>query len=367
MKAALFSPIRYYGPSSGTGWPIPGTSYSAEAAQKSMQASLAQFRLADEVGFDWVTVAEHHYAPFSLNPNPMVAAGALTQIVRRAKIALLGSTIPILNPVRVAEEFAMLDTMSGGRVIAGMLRGTPNEYVTYNINPSESRERFEEALKLIQTAWTQTEPFGWQGRYYEYRTISIWPRPVQQPHPKIYMSGSSPESGEFAARNRIGLGFAFTNVPQAKQAAAHYRDYAERAGWTPTGDDVIYRVLAHVADTDEQALEDMTTAMRAGPRTGLTMANRTLEGAVADAGYYGRDREAQRQRLMPRGLQESIDVGQVVLGSPDTVVRQVEAIWRELGAGIIDFTIAHDMGDKTLHAIELLGTKVLPRMRQFVS
>jgi alkanesulfonate monooxygenase SsuD/methylene tetrahydromethanopterin reductase-like flavin-dependent oxidoreductase (luciferase family) len=367
MQAALFSPIRYHGPTNGSGWPISGTTYSSEAAEKSMRSSMAQFRLADEVGFDWVTVAEHHYAPFSLNPNPMVTAGALTQIVRRAKIALLGSTIPILNPVRVAEEFAMIDTMSGGRVIAGMLRGTPNEYVTYNVNPAESRERFEEALNLIVMAWTETEPFGWQGHYYEYRTISIWPRPVQQPHPKIYMSGSSPESGEFAARKRIGLGFAFTNVPLAKKAVTHYREHAVRAGWTPTPDDVIYRVLVHVADDDEQALEDWTAAMKNAPRTGLTMANRTLEGAVADAGYYGRDREEQRQRLMPRGLQESIDLGQIVLGSPDTVTRQVERIWRELGAGIIDFTIAHDLGEKTLHAIELLGTKVLPRMRQMVS
>jgi alkanesulfonate monooxygenase SsuD/methylene tetrahydromethanopterin reductase-like flavin-dependent oxidoreductase (luciferase family) len=367
MKAALFSPMRYHGPSNGSGWPVASTTYSSEAAEKSIQSSLAQFRLADEVGFDWVTVAEHHYAPFSLNPNPMVTAGALTQVVRRAKIALLGATIPILNPVRVAEEFAMIDTMSGGRVIAGMLRGTPNEYVTYNISPAESRERFEEALKLIVTAWTETEPFGWQGRYYEYRTISIWPRPVQKPYPKIYMSGSSPESGEFAARNRIGLGFAFTNVPLAKKAAAHYREHAARAGWTPTGDDVIYRVLVHVADSDEQALEDITRAMQSGPRTGLSMANRTLEGAVADAGYYGRDRDAQRQRLMPSGLQDRIDTGQIVLGGPDTVVRQVETIWRELGAGIIDFTIAHDMGEKTLHAIELLGTKVLPRMREMVS
>ena len=113
MKAALFSPIRYQGPSNGTGWPIPGTVYSAEAAEKSMQSSLAQFCLADEVGFDWVTVAEHHYsARFRLTPNPMVFAGALTQTIKRAKIALLGPTTPILNPVRVAEEFAMLDTMS---------------------------------------------------------------------------------------------------------------------------------------------------------------------------------------------------------------------------------------------------------------
>ena len=195
MKAALFSPMRYHGPSNGSGWPVASTTYSSDAAEKSIQSSLAQFRLADEVGFDWVTVAEHHYAPFSLNPNPMVTAGALTQVVRRAKIALLGATIPILNPVRVAEEFAMIDTMSGGRVIAGMLRGTPNEYVTYNISPAESRERFEEALKLIVTAWTETEPFGWQGRYYEYRTISIWPRPVQKPYPKIYMSGLEPGIG----------------------------------------------------------------------------------------------------------------------------------------------------------------------------
>ena len=115
-------------------------------------------------------LAEHHYAPFSLTPNPMVMAGAVTQRVRRAKIALLGANIPILNPVRVAEEFAMLDVLTGGRVVAGMLRGTANEYVTYGTNPAESRERFEEALQLIVRAWTEPQPFGWLGRYYEYRS-----------------------------------------------------------------------------------------------------------------------------------------------------------------------------------------------------
>jgi alkanesulfonate monooxygenase SsuD/methylene tetrahydromethanopterin reductase-like flavin-dependent oxidoreductase (luciferase family) len=217
MKAALFSSARYTGPAPG-GWPVPATDYSNEIAQQTMQRALDQFRLADEVGFDWVTVAEHHFAPFSLTPNPMVMAGALTQVVRRAKIALLGATVPILNPIRVAEEFAMLDAMTGGRVVAGMLRGTPNEYVTYNVNPAESRERFEEALRLIQMAWTEKQPFGWQGRHYQYRAISIWPRPVQKPHPPIYMSGSSPESGEFAAKNRIGLGFAVTSLPLAVKA-----------------------------------------------------------------------------------------------------------------------------------------------------
>jgi len=364
MKAALFSPMRYNGPSAGAGWPIASTVYSAEAAERSMQSYLRQFKLADEVGFDWVTVAEHHYAPFSLNPNPMVTAGALTQVVKRAKIALLGATIPILNPVRVAEEFAMIDTLSSGRVVAGMLRGTPNEYVTYNINPTESRERFEEALSLIRMCWTETEPFGWQGRYYDYRTISIWPRPVQQPYPRIYMSGSSPESAEFAARNRVSLGFAFTNVPQAKKSSDYYREQAGKFGWTPTEEDVIYRVVVHVADTDDLALEQFTDASKDAPRTSLTMANRDLEASVATSGYYGRDREAQRQRLMGGALKERIETGQVVLGSPETCVKQIERIHRDLGAGIIDMTLAHDLGDTTLHAIELLGTKVLPRIRE---
>jgi alkanesulfonate monooxygenase SsuD/methylene tetrahydromethanopterin reductase-like flavin-dependent oxidoreductase (luciferase family) len=363
MKAALFSPLRYNGPAGAPGWPVSGEVYSSEIAERSMRSSIAQFKRADEVGFDWVTVAEHHYAPFSLSPNPMVVAGALTQVIKNAKIALLGATIPILNPVRVAEEFAMIDTLSGGRVVAGMLRGTPNEYVTYNVNPAESRGRFEEALNLIKMAWTETEPFGWQGRYYEYRTISIWPRPVQLPHPKIYMSGSSPESSEFAARNRVGLGLAFTNVPLAKQSVDNYREHAARAGWTPEPDDIVYRVIIHVADSDDQALEEFSNAAKSAPRGSLTFANRNLESAIDDAGYYGKDRDAQRQRLMPRGLQESIDLGQILLGGPDTVVRQIERIHRDLGAGILDLTIANDLGEKTLHAIDLIGEQVLPRIR----
>jgi len=225
MKAAFFSPVFYLAPAPG-GWPTPGICYSPQEARRSMLTALEQFRLADEVGFDWVTVAEHHYGPIGLTPNPMVFAGALTQVVKRAKIALLGPNIPMLNPVRVAEEFAMLDTLTDGRIVAGMLRGTPNEYVTYNTNPAESREIFEEAVLLIRRAWTETQPFGWEGRHFQFRSISIWPRPVQQPHPPMFMSGSSPESAEFAARNRISLGLAVTTVPLAAKSAALYRERA---------------------------------------------------------------------------------------------------------------------------------------------
>jgi alkanesulfonate monooxygenase SsuD/methylene tetrahydromethanopterin reductase-like flavin-dependent oxidoreductase (luciferase family) len=363
VKAAIFTPVPYMGPAPRGMWPVPTNSFSTEVAERSMQASLEQFEMADQLGFDWVTVAEHHFAPMSLTPNPMVMAGALTQRVKHAKIALLGANIPILNPVRVAEEFAMLDTLTGGRVVAGMLRGTSNEYVTYATNPSESRERFEEALELIVRSWTEPQPFGWQGRYFEYRAISIWPRPVQQPHPPIYMSGSSPESGEFAARNHLSLGFAVTTLPLASKAAAYYRDQCSVYGWTPTPDDVLYRLTVHVADTDEQAMEDLTASGAGELRAGFAMSNRVLDDTVANLGYYGRDMLNQRGRLQPHTLPDRIALGQLLAGGPETVLKQIDVIRESLGCGILDLIFQPVGRDKMLNAIDLFGTKVLPRLR----
>lgn len=362
MKASLFCSARYMAPVPETVWPLPGKYYSSDVAVSSMQTTLDQFRRADEFGFDWVTVAEHHFSPMSLSPNPMVLAGALCQVVKRAKIAVLGPTIPILNPVRVAEEFAMIDVMSGGRLIAGMMRGTANEYVTYNVNPSESRERFAEAVDLIRRSWTEPEPFGWEGKYYQYRTVSIWPRPVQTPHPPMYMSASSPEAGEYAARNHMGVGFAFTTVPQAKKSVTHYRECARAAGWEPTPDDVIYRAQFHVSDTDEQAFADMATA---APRVSLTNQNKALAEAVRKTDYFGVDTAGQTTRNATRELAERIELGQIIVGSPETALRQVRRIREEIGAGIIDCVVGLQLGERTLRSIELFGSKVLPHMHEF--
>lgn len=366
MKAALFTPSPYVEPIERKRWPVPVSAYSDEAAERSMNASLDQFQLADECGFDWVTLAEHHFAPFSLTPNPMVMAGAVSQRVKRAKIALLGVNIPILNPVRVAEEFAMLDTLTNGRVVAGMLRGTSNEYVTYNTNPAESRERFEEAMQLIIKAWTEPQPFGWLGRYFDFRSISIWPRPVQKPHPPVYMSGSSPESGEFAAKNRIKLGFAVTTLPLATKASAYYREAANDAGWDPVPDDIIYRVGIQLAESESEALAEIEAGNnRAGDRSGrYATGNMSVDDAVARAGYYGRDEDNQRGRVRSTAaLQERIENGQVLFGSPDMVLKQCQRIREEIGAGILDLVFAGPPA-KAMHDIELFGTQVLPRLRE---
>jgi len=255
--------------------------------------------------------------------------------------------------------------MTGGRIVAGVLRGAPNEDITYGTNPAESRGRFEGGVKLIGRAWTEPQPFGWQGRHYEFRDISIWPRPIQKPHPPIYMSGSSPESGEWAARNRIGLGFAVTTVPLAKKAAQHYREQAVIAGWEPSPDDVLYRCGIHVSETDEQAMTDLEA-----PVIGITRLSRLVDpnvmGAIARAGYHGRDQANQSGRVLQvRSLKESIEVGSLIAGSPETVLGQIRSIKEELGAGILDLNFHPAGREKSLRAIELFGTKVLPRIRDW--
>jgi alkanesulfonate monooxygenase SsuD/methylene tetrahydromethanopterin reductase-like flavin-dependent oxidoreductase (luciferase family) len=380
VKAALFTPTPYAAPVTRRSWPVPVAEYQDEVAERSMQNSLEQFQLADECGFDWVTLAEHHFAPLSLTPNPMVMAAAVTQRVKRAKIALLGMNIPTINPVRTAEEFAMVDVLSGGRVVAGMLRGTSNEYVTYNTNPAESRERFQEAMELIVKCWTEPQPFGWQGRHFQFRTISIWPRPLQKPHPPIYMSGSSPESSEFAARNHVKLGFAVTTLPLAREAYANYRRVANECGWDPEPDDVIYRVGIQVAKTDEEAREAAMAATGRGAEpppkpgeapqsasaraAGFATSNMSLDDAVANAGYYGRDLENQRGRVRAGGdLDTRIENGQLLCGSPDTILRQARRLHEEVGAGILDLIFPGSQ-DRVLQSIELFGKDVLPRLRE---
>jgi alkanesulfonate monooxygenase SsuD/methylene tetrahydromethanopterin reductase-like flavin-dependent oxidoreductase (luciferase family) len=363
MLASFTSPVFYLG-AVNPGWPTPSGGYLAEEADRSMSTALNQFRLADELGYDWVGLTEHHFGPFSLTPNPTVFAGAMTHVVKRAKIALLGSLIPMLNPVRVAEEVAMLDTMSNGRIIAGMLRGTPNENVTYNMNPSESRARFEEAFHLIREAWTQNEPFGWQGRYFSFRSIAVWPRPIQQPHPPIYMSGSSPESAVFAARQRVNVAMAVTTLPLATEAARLYREEAARIGWQPQPSNVLYRLGFHVADSDEQAHADFEASHSRRQRGSPVLANQALEATIAGTGYYGADQINQRARNRRTvTLADRIELGQIMIGSPATVVAQANRIRRQLGAGIFDLIPAFELGERTLHSLELYARKVLPELR----
>jgi alkanesulfonate monooxygenase SsuD/methylene tetrahydromethanopterin reductase-like flavin-dependent oxidoreductase (luciferase family) len=377
MKASIFQPVPYT-PSDPVRpqWPMAGADYDVEVGQRSFRQAIEQAVLAEELGFDWVSVAEHHYgALFSLTPNPTVFAGALSQRVRRCQIALLGATLPLTNPVRVAEEYAILDTLTEGRLIAGFLRGTPNEFLTYGTNPEESREQYWEGTELVLKAWTEPQPFGWQGRHYQYRTISVWPRPVQQPHPPVFLSGNSVESGGWAGRHRIGMAISFATNAASAQLVAHYRRQAAQVGWEPAADDILYRGNICLAETDAEALEAAQAVFGGGRPDGGPDGGRPAQPAGTGTGSVNPATTPAGMTMTQHALEYSRHLGSrdgvralgvQFCGSPATVVDQLRRLRDEVGVGVVDFVFqrAAVSHERVLRSLELFGRQVLPRLRE---
>src|SRR6185312_11201114 len=145
---------------------------------------LDELELGDQLGFDGIAVNEHHQTLYGLMPSPNLMVAALARRTTQAKIMVLGNQIALRKyPIRIAEEIAMLDHLTDGRLVSGFVRGIGWEYFNQNISPSQSRARFNEAHDLIIKAWTAEEVFEWVSEHFEFRYVNIWPRPLQEPHP----------------------------------------------------------------------------------------------------------------------------------------------------------------------------------------
>jgi alkanesulfonate monooxygenase SsuD/methylene tetrahydromethanopterin reductase-like flavin-dependent oxidoreductase (luciferase family) len=320
---------------------VPPELCDREVASASYKIQLDQFELADELGFDWISMSEHHYAPGLMTPNPIVLAGAASQRTKRVRIALLGPLIPLTNPVRVAEELAMLDSMSGGRTLALFLRGTANEHLTYTVDgkaPPDTREITQEGVKLILKAWQEPRPFSWRGKYFSFEHVAVWPRTLQEPHPPVFYSGNSIESIEFAAANRLNLAIGFAPVSRVAEHVDHYKKRAHEAGWAPTNENVLYRCRALVAEDDEQAavIVSRNPAMRPIPAAPDRASDR---GHPGDQGYGpSPSAEAPRQPAGEGGGAPGV-AGFQLYGSPKTIVEQVKR-YRDAGVGVLDIAFA---------------------------
>ena len=358
MKVSYFETGRYVPPPDlPREWPVPPAAYDPTTGAEAYRGMVERVKFVEALGFDWVSVSEHHYSPRILTPAPVVSAAWLAARVDTIKIALLGPIVPTSNPIRVAEELAMLDTLAPGRIVVGLLRGTTNEYLSYDLNPQEARERTDEGMELILKAWTEPQPFGWQGRYFQYRTVSIWPRPQHQPHPTTYALGTSAEAGDFAARHHIGLGVSYGTFELMAKSTRYYRDQCARYGWEPGPDDIIYRANMILGETDEAAEDALRRRDKqaafpvgAGLRDALLQSDTTRNIA-------GERRPANVGGVLPISF----------CGGPDRVVEQIRRCREEIGAGVLDVSL-QDPGtgenDAMMHALELFGTKVLPRIRE---
>ena len=162
---------------------FPNTYFDPEKAHVLYSNYHDQYQLADEVGFDGIMSNEHHSSYWCMKPSVNVDAAVITQRTKRAKIAMLGNVIAVNDPVKMAEEIAMLDCISGGRIISGFVRGTAVETLHAGYSPTENRPRFEEAHDLIVKCWTQPGPFRWDGEYWPHRMVNPWVVPIQKPAP----------------------------------------------------------------------------------------------------------------------------------------------------------------------------------------
>ena len=357
MKVSFFETAHYRAPRRlPAEWPVPPDAYDHQAGAQSYRGMVERVQFAEKLGFDWVSVAEHHYSPHRLTPAPVVSAAHLAAHSQKIKIAVLGPIVSQSNPVQVAENLAMLDNLMPDRLVVGLLRGTTGEYLSYGLNPTEARERTTEAMELILKAWTEPQPFGWQGRHFQFRTVSVWPHPVQQPHPPTFALGGSRESCEVAARHHLGLGVAYGPFDVMGKATRYYRDACAEYGWQPAPEQIIYRANILLTKTDEEArslLESRrvrrdTFAPRTGVREALLqLDSRNIAGEARAPGTSG---------MLPTNF----------FGSPDTVVEQIKRCRDEVGAGVVDLMFQTPGPDLSflMGSLELFGNKVLPHVRE---
>jgi len=339
-----------------------------------MEFALEQARLAEEAGFDWIACSEHHYTPALQTANPNIFAAALTRVVKRARIAVLGPLVSMTNPVRTAEELAMLDQLSGGRLVALFLRGTPNEFLAYGVNPQETRARTQEASELIVRALTEPETFGWEARYSRFRTVAVWPRAIQQPHPPLFYSGNSIESASFAARNGFGLGVSFYPPHLVAQLTTHYRQECAKRGSHIVPDQLVYRTFVGVADTDREAegmksrflgLGAIVASMSQGRGAAVGLPAMDISPAPKEVGT-----DADGRNLAADKGQAGFGFGGLQFcGSPDTVVKQIAEFHELTGIGVLDVSFggAGLTPEEAQRSFRLFASEVLPRIRSIGS
>ena len=347
---------------------IPRKLYDAKVGHQLYNEYLDSLEFADKMGFDGLGVNEHHQNAYGLMPSPNLMAAALTQRTRRCQIAVIGNALPMYNPpLRVAEEFAMLDVMSGGRLVAGMVIGGGPEYFSYQVNPTHARERFREALDLIVKAWTTPGPFLWNSKHYFFRYVNPWPLPIQKPHPPIWIPGAgSLETLDFVAQRRYSyMGIPYFHIDTFRRMFGLFREACEKAGYKADPGQMGWGIPMYVAETDRQAREEFEPHLR------YFMRNLLKNISLAPPGYTSAKSALAILRNRGQFLADQKDWDAIekgifaIVGSPETVRQKLDHYRKELGVGVVltgcqTGTLPHDLARKSM---AMMAKEVLPHVR----
>jgi alkanesulfonate monooxygenase SsuD/methylene tetrahydromethanopterin reductase-like flavin-dependent oxidoreductase (luciferase family) len=314
---------------------------------------------------------EHHQSPGCIDAAAPLAAAILARLTKNARICILGN--PIANrkdPVRIAEEMAMIDCLSRGRLDAGFVRGVAYEVFGANTNPTQTLERLWEGIDLVTRAWTTHDgPFNYEGRFWHQRAVNIWPRPYQQPRPPIWITGSSDKENIIKVAQH-GFVFAMFLQPHEKvrEMFDAYREHYVDNG-VPNDGGIAYMPLVYTSDSEADAargaeeLTWYTTSQKVGPQVrnppgyaALALNVKALQGT-----FTGRTDAVRAQ-----GIDYLKDQGIIIAGTPDSVAAQIKRFYERVG-GFDHLLMMQQAGflshERTVRSMTLFAREVYPQIK----
>ena len=341
-------------------FPRPSRQFDPIKGHQLYTEYLDEYIYADKLGFDILTFNEHHSKEYNLDVAPHLMASYLIGQTKRARLLPTGSILPLHNPIRIAEEYAMLDVISGGRMIAGFERGGITNYLAYGV-PIQAKQKFEEACQLIVKAWTADEPFQWKGKHYQFDAVSVWPRPYQKPHPPIHTAGPSPA---FAAEMGASYGLWVQPTSEIRGTFARYRDaYVKAHREEPTNDKVVLVRDVYVSENDDRAEEECAKHLLYMYRTLWKPGMMAVKKVEADVGY--KLFWASRLFLTEMDYSKLAEVGMIIAGSPESVVEQILNQQKEIGFGTFvgEFRFGNMPHQLAKRSMELFAKEVMPQFK----
>jgi len=361
---------------------IHSTLFKPERAHHMYNDFMDELEFAADMGFDAVCVNEHHSNGYGLMPSPNLIASSLARRTTDTALCVMGNSIALYNPpTRVAEEFAMLDCISGGRLIAGFPVGSPMDTCfAFGQNPSTLRQRYMEAHDLIVKAWTEQDTFAFNGRFNQQRYVNIWPRPIQRPHPPVWVpGGGSVETWRWCAEmDYVYCYLSYYGYKAGLQTMKGFWEEMKRIGKDMNPYRAGFLQFVGVGETEQEAYDLYKEAaeyfygrcLHVDPRfanpPGYTTEATQRAGVESQVGRAAREQKTNiAVSKNAREYDAILDNGYIIVGTPDQVAERLREVAKELHVGHLMLLLQFGNMSKQLtqYNTRLFAQKVMPQIR----
>lgn len=325
-----------------------------------------QIEHADRTGFDVYSVIDHHFFPkFSISANPLALFAAAAQRTQRIRFRTALHTLPLENPLRLAGRIAEVDILTNGRLECGLGRGHAWLYEPSNVALEESRPRYDEAIEILINAWTK-EKFSYDGKYYKFKDLSVVPKPVQKPHPRLFTGGTSDITYQMAGERGWGI-FVPPLLPYSvlEGPLDIYKQACAANGHQP---DVVYIRPVYLDDDEKKIRKEVEQALlnflafNASPVYSLHDEEKKAELRAKGYGFYA---SGALESLTKLTYEEIVEQEIAFIGTPKKVIQQIKDLQKKGGIG--ELAIVANFGGleywKSIKTQHLFATQVMPAFR----